>query len=178
MPCGEGAVYPFILSGRYSFHSKNVCVPEDVLTGKVRFSGQKIAVIGGGLTGMETAEYLQEAGHEVVEIEMVDAMGAVGFPLMIMDATAALARLGVRTMPGPNLLEIKEDGIVLEDNAGFRIEEACDAVIVALGVRAVNTLQEQLTDLPNVIAAGDAQRGGRRIPDAIHEAFRAAYQLK
>ena len=100
-------------------------------------------------------------------------MGAVGFPLMIMDATAALARLGVRTMPGHKLLEIRRDGILLEDNAGFQIEEPCDAVIVALGVRSVNTLREQLEDMPNVIVAGDAQRGGRKIPDAVHEAFRA-----
>ena len=97
--------------------------------------------------------------------------------MMIMDATAALARLGVRTMPGHKLLEIREDGIVLEDNAGFRIEESCDAVIVALGVRSTNVLQEQLKDIPNVLVVGDAVRGGRRIPDAIHEAFKAAYQL-
>lgn len=155
----------------------NVYVAEDVLTQKVVFSGKKIAVIGGGLTGMETAEYLQAADNEVIEVEMVDAMGAVGFPLMIMDATAALARLGVRTMPGHKLLEIREDGIVLEDNAGFRIEESCDAIIVALGVRSTNALQEQLKDISNILVAGDAVRGGRRIPDAIHEAFKAAYQL-
>ena len=160
-----------------SIGSSNVYVAEDVLTQKVVFSGKKIAVIGGGLTGMETAEYLQTAGNEVFEVEMVDAMGAVGFPLMIMDATAALARLGVRTMPGHKLLEIREDGIVLEDNAGFRIEESCDAIIVALGVRSTNVLKEQLKDIPNVLVAGDAVRGGRRIPDAIHEAFKAAYQL-
>ena len=155
----------------------NVYVAEDVLTQKVVFSGKKIAVIGGGLTGMETAEYLQAADNEVIEVEMVDAMGAVGFPLMIMDATAALARLGVRTMPGHKLLEIREGNIILEDNAGFRIEESCDAVIVALGVRSTNALQEQLKDIPNVLVAGDAVRGGRRIPDAIHEAFKAAYHL-
>ena len=70
----------------------NVFVAEDVLTGRVRFSNQKIAVIGGGLTGMETAEYLQVNGNEVVDVEMMDAMGAVGFPLMIMDATSSLAK--------------------------------------------------------------------------------------
>ena len=171
---GSAPVLPGSIPG---IDGKNVYVPEDILAGKIRFSGQKIAVIGGGLTGMETAEYLQTTGNEVVEVEMVDAMGAVGFPLIIMDATAALARLGVRTMPGHKLLEIHENGILLEDNAGFRIKEPCDAVIVALGVRAVNHLQEELKDLPNVIIAGDAQRGGRRIPDAIHEAFRAAYQF-
>ena len=171
---GSEPVLPSSIPG---IGGSNVYVAEDVLTQKVVFSGIKIAVIGGGLTGMETAEYLQAAGNEVIEVEMVDAMGAVGFPLMIMDATAALARLSVRTMPGHKLLEIREDGIVLEDNAGFRIKESCDAVIVALGVRSTNALEEQLIDIPNVFVAGDAVRGGRRIPDAIHEAFKAAYQL-
>ena len=155
----------------------NVYVAEDVLTERVRFSGRKIAVIGGGLTGMETAEYLQTGGNEVFEVEMVDAMGAVGFPLMIMDATSSLAKLGVRTMPGHKLLEIRENSILLEDNAGYRIEEACDAVIVALGVRAQNTLEEALKPDMKVFTAGDAKRGGRRIPDAIHEAFQVALLL-
>jgi NADPH-dependent 2,4-dienoyl-CoA reductase/sulfur reductase-like enzyme len=155
----------------------NVYVAEDVLTERVRFSGRKIAVIGGGLTGMETAEYLQTGGNEVFEVEMVDAMGAVGFPLMIMDATSSLAKLGVRTVPGHKLLEIRENSILLEDNAGYRIEEACDAVIVALGARAQNTLEEALKPDMKVFTAGDAKRGGRRIPDAIHEAFQVALLL-
>ncbi len=171
---GSGPVLPRSIPG---ISGSNVYVPEDVLTGKVTFSEKTIAVIGGGLTGMETAEYLQEAGNEVFEVEMVDAMGAVGFPLMIMDATAALARAGVRTEPGHKLLEIRENSILLEDNAGYKIEEPCDAVIVALGVRSANTLEDQLKDEYKVIVAGDAKRGGRRIPDAIHEAFHAAYEL-
>jgi membrane carboxypeptidase/penicillin-binding protein len=125
----------------------------------------------------ETAEYLQTGGNEVFEVEMVDAMGAVGFPLMIMDATSSLAKLGVRTMPGHKLLEIRENSILLEDNAGYRIEEACDAVIVALGARAQNTLEEALKPDMKVFTAGDAKRGGRRIPDAIHEAFQVALLL-
>ena len=136
-----------------------------------------MAVIAGGLTGMETAEYLQERGNEVINIEMADAMGAVGFPLMIMDATAALARTGVRTMPGHKLMEIRHDSVILEDHAGFQIEEPCDAVIVALGVRAVNHLQEELAGMERVYCAGDAVRGGRRVPDAILDAFRSEYEL-
>ena len=171
---GSEPVLPRSIPG---INGPNVYVAEDVLTQGVVFSGKKIAVIGGGLTGMETAEYLQAAGNEVFEVEMVDAMGVVGFPLMIMDATSALAKLGVRTMPGHKLLEIRKKSILLEDNAGFPIEEGCDAVIVALGVRSTNDLQASLKDMPNILVAGDAVRGGRRIPDAIHEAFRAAYEL-
>lgn len=96
---------------------------------------------------------------------------------MIMDATSSLAKLGVRTMPGHKLLEIRENSILLEDNAGYRIEEACDAVIVALGVRAQDMLEEALKPDMKVFTAGDAKRGGRRIPDAIHEAFQVALLL-
>jgi len=44
-------------------------------------------------------------------------------------------------------------------------------------VRAHNTLEEALKPDMKVFTAGDAKRGGRRIPDAIHEAFQVALLL-
>ena len=179
MYCFETAGNNLISGGSHAFCSVNPCMGEEASCDDFVADGEgrSVVVVGGGLTGMETAEYLQTGGNEVFEVEMVDAMGAVGFPLMIMDATSSLAKLGVRTMPGHKLLEIRENSILLEDNAGYRIEEACDAVIVALGARAQNTLEEALKPDMKVFTAGDAKRGGRRIPDAIHEAFQVALLL-
>ncbi|MCB6603612.1 NAD-binding protein, partial [Erysipelatoclostridium ramosum] len=45
----------------------------DILNGKATASGH-VAVIGGGLVGVETAEYLSEQGAAVTVIEMLDGV--------------------------------------------------------------------------------------------------------
>lgn len=45
----------------------------DILNGKATASGH-VAVIGGGLVGVETAEYLSEQGTAVTVIEMLDGV--------------------------------------------------------------------------------------------------------
>jgi hypothetical protein len=93
-----------------------------------------------------------------------------------MDETGALAKAGVRTCPGHKLLELREDCAVFEDNARFVIEEPCDAAVISLGIRPVNNLKEELKELPNVVAIGDAEQLGR-IPQAVAAAYEAALNL-
>ncbi len=52
---------------------------EDVLTGRVTLSGKKVAVIGGGVTGLETAEFLS-GDNEVTVVEMLNAVGTTLYP--------------------------------------------------------------------------------------------------
>lgn len=172
---GSTAVLPKSIPG---INGGQVYTAQDVLTEKVQFENKKIVVAGGGLTGMETAEFLQEKGNEVTDIDMLPAMGLAAFPLVAMDETSRLAKSGVRTMPGHKLAEIRENSVLLEDTAGYQIEIPCDAVVMCLGVRPVNQLKEELEGLENVYLLGDAEHSGRRVTDAVHAAFDAAYHLK
>ena len=74
--------------------------------------------------------------------------------------------------------KIRKDNVLIEDAAGCQVEIPCDAVIMCLGVRPVNHLQEELSDLENVYLLGDAEKAGRRVTDAVHTAFEVAYYLK
>ena len=172
---GSTAVLPKSIPGIDGDH---VYTAQDVLTERVQFKNHQIVVAGGGLTGMETAEYLQEQGNEVTDIDMLPAMGLVAFPLVAMDETSRLAQSGVRTLPGHKLAKIEKDKVLIEDAAGYQTEIPCDAVIMCLGVRPVDQLKEELSDLENVYVLGDAQKSGRRVTDAVHEGFEAAYSLK
>lgn len=172
---GSTAVLPKSIPG---IDGEQVYTAQDILTEKVTFENKKIVVAGGGLTGMETAEFLQEKGNEVTDIDMLPGMGIAAFPLVAMDETSRLAQSGVRTMPGHKLAEIRKDNVLIEDAAGCQVEVPCDAVIMCLGVRSINQLKEELSDLENVYLLGDAEKAGRRVTDAVHAAFEVVYHLK
>ena len=158
-------------------HNDNVYTPVEILRKDVELKDQKVAVIGSGLTGMETAISLQTAGNEVTIVEMLDVCGAGGGQTVIMDERATLASLGVRTMPGHRLVEIRKKSILVADNADYEIEIPCDSVVVSLGVKSVNPLKEELLGLDLVYVIGEASQAGRRIADATHAAFKVAYDL-
>jgi NADH:flavin oxidoreductases, Old Yellow Enzyme family len=170
---GSTAVIPSNIEGIYK---NNVFTPEDILSKRVEMENLKISVIGSGLTGLETAEYLVEAGNTVTVFEMKDKIGFDAFPLVLMDVTGSLTNAGVRMIPGHKLIEIKSGSILLEDRAGIVIEEPCDAVILSLGIKPINSLTEKLKEFSNVYTIGDANKLGR-IAQAVHSGFEVAYNL-
>jgi NADPH-dependent 2,4-dienoyl-CoA reductase/sulfur reductase-like enzyme len=170
---GSTAVMPRSIKG---IDGDNVYAPAEVLQGKVNLEGKKVCIIGSGLTGLETGEYLLERGCEVSIYEMQDKIAPTGFALVSMDETGALAREGVRTCPGHKLLELQSDCAVFEDNAGYVIKEPCDAAVISLGIRPVKDLEESLSKNYKVIAIGDANQLGR-IPQAVAAGYEAAIGL-
>ncbi|MBO6016412.1 MAG: FAD-dependent oxidoreductase [Oscillospiraceae bacterium] len=172
---GSAPILPRSIPG---VDGENVCTPVEILGHKVNITGKRVVVAGAGLTGMETAEYLAVAGNEVTIFDMLDACGAGAFQPLVMNDTGMLAQMGVRAMPGHKLVEIRKDAVVIEDHAGFLIELPCDVVVMSLGVRSVNSLKDELADLPNVLVVGEADKAGQRVPQAVHSAFHAAYDLK
>ena len=172
---GSAPILPSSIKG---IDGGNVYTVPEILSEKVKLTRKKVVVAGGGLTGMETAEFLQEKGNEVTNIDMLSAMGAGAFQLLLMDEQSLTAQHGVRTMPGHKLVEIRPDSVLLEDTAGYRIELPCDAVVMSLGVKSINALAVELDGMNNVFVLGEAQIAGQRVPQAIHPAFEAAWNLK
>jgi pyruvate/2-oxoglutarate dehydrogenase complex dihydrolipoamide dehydrogenase (E3) component len=170
---GSTSVMPRSIKG---IDGEHVYAPSEILTGKVNLDGKRVCIIGSGLTGLETGEYLQERGCEVSIYEMQDKIAPTGFALVSMDEEGALANGGVRTCPGHKLLELKEGAAVFEDNAGFVIEEPCDAAVISLGIRPVKDLEEALSADYKVISIGDASKLGR-IPQAVAAGYEAAIGL-
>jgi NADPH-dependent 2,4-dienoyl-CoA reductase/sulfur reductase-like enzyme len=132
---GSAPVMPGSIPG---IHGDNVYTVPQILGKKVHLTGKKITVAGAGLSGLETAEYLQEEGNEVTCIDMTPSVAYGAFALSVMDEEGQLARTGVRTMPGHKLVEIRKDGVLIEDTAGYQVFIPGDAVVMSLGVRSDN----------------------------------------
>lgn len=159
--------------------SENVYTFADVLSEKVVFENKCVAVVGSGMTGLETAHYLAEQGNAVTVIEMANEIAPGTWMQHKDDILPKLKKANTTFMTGKKLIAINRDGIVLEDTkTKEKTAVSVDAVVLSLGSRPnaeiVGMLQEQGIE-PIVI--GDSQNVGR-IADATKAAYRAAISIK
>ncbi len=146
----------------------------DVLNGKTDVSGN-VVVIGGGLVGMEVAEYLEERGSTVTVLEMLDAycadMGAAR--KYVLDEILQTAK--ITPVTGIRVTEIKENKVFGEKEG--KIEAfPCDYAVVAIGSRSNNASELEQAAYANgcgFMTIGDAGMA-RRALNATKEAMDAA----
>jgi NADPH-dependent 2,4-dienoyl-CoA reductase/sulfur reductase-like enzyme len=97
--------------------------------------GRDVVVVGGGLVGVELAEFLVERGRKVAVLEEGDALGAeMAHPRRWRALHEARAR-GVRFFTEAALVEIHDDAVVYRDGDGEH-RVAADTVVLASGVHA------------------------------------------
>ena len=77
----------------------NVCTTTEILDGTVRLSKQKVAVIGSGMTGLETAELLCAQGNRVTVVEMADSIAPGTWMQHIDDCMPRLLAAGPAFLP-------------------------------------------------------------------------------
>ena len=153
---------------------KNVVSSWDVLAGKADVSGH-CAVIGGGLVGTETAEYLLEKGCTVSIIEMMDKIAngesSTILPTIMADFKAHDVKQYVNTR-----VSAIEGGCVKAMQGEEEITIACDTVVMAVGSKK-NVLDVEGVAAP-VYYAGDCS--GERtasIAEAIRGGYKAANEV-
>ncbi|WP_414732704.1 FAD-dependent oxidoreductase [Acetobacterium carbinolicum] len=171
---GAEAIVPQSIKGVKKAH---VCTSSDILSGKVTLTGKKVAVIGSGMTGVETAELLETQDNEVFVVEMADRIGPDASWQSFSDVQARLMRFGTVFMPAHKLVEIEDQSIKLEQPDGQHIDLAVDHVVLSLGVKADQTLADEiLKNFDRVEKIGDTAQVGR-IANAVETGFVAAYHL-
>lgn len=91
----------------------HVVTAEDVLTGKKVISG-KVAMIGSGMTGLETAEMLTERGCELTMVEMLHSVGPGMYPSVVEDVMSRILPYKPQILTGHRLEHIRVSGIADE----------------------------------------------------------------
>ena len=149
----------------------------DYLNGTAKASGQKVVVIGGGITGAETALELHTEGKDVTVVEMTDAF--LANPSSACQAYhIEISQTDIQILTGKRLVAVEDKSIRLADRWGNESSVPADSVVIAAGFMPQYDLVEQLennTDM-EVFHIGDSKRV-RQIYDAIHEGFFAARQI-
>lgn len=153
----------------------HVYTAEQILQGQLLYQGT-VAVIGSGLTGLETAEVLLHRGHSVSLVEMLPELGPGVFPAILNDELSRIDRVRTNIYTAHKLLSVAPGEIRLERlEDGSEVTVKADSVVLAMGVRPRNALAETFERaFDRVIRAGDARTGGR-IATAIRQGFEAAY---
>ncbi|MBS6500772.1 MAG: FAD-dependent oxidoreductase [Clostridium sp.] len=149
----------------------------DILAGKAKVNGD-IVVIGGGLVGLEVAEYLSGNVNKITVVEMLNEVAKDLGQLRKICVMESLYHEGIKTITEAKCVEIKEKSIVIDRN-GVVEEVPCDSVIVAIGARSRNF--ESISDyckennIPYHVI-GDAVRA-RRALNCIEEASEVARRI-
>jgi 2,4-dienoyl-CoA reductase-like NADH-dependent reductase (Old Yellow Enzyme family)/thioredoxin reductase len=157
---------------------ENVCTVKEVLDGTVELTGKTVAVIGSGLTGLETAEKLAEDGNRLLVVEMAGEIGPGAYHQNLEDVLGRLEESRPEFITSHKLVEVREGEIVLEHmKSGERTTRQVDAVVLAVGVKSDDRLARDLSArFPRVQIIGDARQPGR-IYSAVRDGFDTAWNL-
>jgi 2,4-dienoyl-CoA reductase (NADPH2) len=166
--------------------------------------GRKVAIIGGGSVGLETAHFIAEKGtispetlyflfkhdaqtperlrellfkgnKEVTVFELMPKAGKDVGKSTKWELLQSLAKLGVNIITSAKVLAIKNNILTFEKDGAIQTARF-DNIIYATGSKSVRTLADQLatTRIPFSVI-GDSVRPAK-IMDAIHEAYLAVIE--
>ncbi|MDR2360860.1 MAG: FAD-dependent oxidoreductase [Oscillospiraceae bacterium] len=128
-----------------------------------KIKGETIAVIGGGLIGVEVGIYLQNRGKKVTVFEISPEICADSGDMLKLGILKSIADSGLTVKTGVKLSEIP---------SGY------DTVLYATGMKPNDSFYFEIANLaPQVILVGDAKKPGR-IDGAIHTGYFAATDIQ
>ena len=157
--------------------SVNVADAWKVLAGEQQVYGT-VAVIGGGMVGCETAEYLAARGCKVSVIEMLDKIAAGESTTILPTLLENYKTYGVEQYPSHKVKEFRIDAVVCENKDGAEVTIPCDYIVLAMGARSneFDAAALEAAGIP-VYSIGDAAGKAADISNAIRTGYDTACQL-
>ncbi|WP_333778256.1 NAD(P)/FAD-dependent oxidoreductase [Saccharopolyspora oryzae] len=158
-------------------HAFSVATSDDALSLKQRLADSEVvAVVGGGLTGIEAAAELAET-HPALKVRLL-TRGELGAGLSELGKDhlrRTFARLGVEIRENASASEVRADGLLLADGAhvaadtvvwtaGFRVPDLAERAGFAVddSGRVIVDGEFRSVSHPEVTAIGDAAAGRMR----------------
>ncbi len=137
---------------------------------------REVVVVGGGLVGVELAEFLAERGRQVTVLEAGSHLATEMAHPLRWRALHEARKLGVEFVTGAELEEITPTDVVYRVD-GDQLRTAAGHVIIASGVHPDTSLADELRAAGlQVHVIGDAAAVGY-IEGAIHSAYDLAGRL-
>ena len=123
--------------------------------------GTNVLVLGGGMTGVETAEFMAEHNRAVTVLEMRPDIALDEGMIPRAFLMPRLAEKGVKKIVNAKVETIQEDGVTYTSNGKEETLHGFDSIVLALGVKSYNPLEEQLKgQVKELYVIGDAKQVG------------------
>lgn len=154
------------------------CTAQDILTGKHELPGRAL-IVGGGLVGCETADFLLKRGCQASIVEMKSELAADMEPRTRVFMMDRFARGGVKVWTNSTFLGLDEQGraMLRHDPRGELTLPPVEVTVVALGYRPERLLYAELLQLDmDVRLIGDCAAVGK-IENAVRGGFEAGLGL-
>lgn len=149
----------------------NVVKSWDVLSGKVKLTGEKVIVAGGGTVGCETAEFLA-GSNEVTIVELLPAVASDMETVHMVAFMMRLAGLNIRVITEAAIQAFNDKGLVYKDKEGREQSLAGTKIVLAMGSAPLRVLAEELIGkVPELYCVGDCNQPAK-ITEALYEGSR------
>ncbi|MEI5989318.1 hypothetical protein A5881_000806 [Enterococcus termitis] len=149
----------------------NVFDAKEALSGKE--TGQSVVIIGGGVVGCETAEYLVEQGKNVTIIEAADSFAA---KMVMTNRTILLDHLtllGATFMSSTRCVKINENSVDVLDESGALKQIPTDTILLFVGEKPNTELYDNLLGkVPEVYNIGDSHT-----PDCFATSIKQGHEV-
>ena len=139
----------------------------EILLGRIA-PGNKSLILGGGLQGAETADFMAEHGYEVTVVEMRNGIAVDDYPATQKLLLERLASNHVWLITSATVKTVYPDGVDYEKDGEIIGLRGFDSIILAFGTRPEHTLAEELKGMDaEVVTVGDAAKAGNAV-EAIY----------
>ncbi|MCX6154374.1 MAG: FAD-dependent oxidoreductase [Candidatus Kapabacteria bacterium] len=156
----------------------NVVFAHDVIEGKVEI-GKRILIAGGRGLGIAVAQFLlkDKSEHEITMVESQKKIGRDVNPSYIWRYVKKLKQGNVTVFKATKIVEINDDGVVINSPEGGQITIPVDTVILSEPVHSRNELAEHLEyAVGELYTIGDAMKP-RRAHNATMEGYRTGLKI-
>lgn len=154
---------------------KHVVYATDVLSGHPPV-GKRVAIVGAGLVGLETGDFLLEKGKEVIILEMLDTMAADTGNANRIYFEDKFKERGVEIHLGAKVTAIDREGVTYIQKGWRKRILNVHTVVLATGATPNDSLRKATRRRKGVSSVGDCVRP-RNAMEAIYEASKIAREL-
>ncbi len=150
--------------------SKNVFTAWEILRGDVT-TGENVLIIGGGMVGCETADFLASQGKKVMIVEALEEIATDLIDRIKYFLLPRLEENKVQIKTSAFVKGILPDGVLIQTGENMQELHGYSSIVLAMGTLAENRLAQEISKKypnMNIVSIGDAKEP-RNLLDAIAE---------